>query len=70
MTDNQHCYVCGTLCWPGKGLTDNEGRRHIVCPSPEKLERMRNSALKMRSARPAKAKTREIDKEDQDANSN
>ncbi len=57
MTDNQTCYVCETACRPGAGITDNGGRRHIVCPSPEKIARMRSSVSRINAGRRRESRT-------------
>lgn len=43
MADNQTCYVCNRPCRPGRGLTDNGGRRHIECPVPDPMATKRRS---------------------------
>ena len=57
MNDNQTCYVCERPCRPGRGITDNGGRRHITCPvsSPAQLAQRQLALAKARSRRQSAA---------------
>ena len=56
-TDNQTCAACGQPCRPGAGITENDKRRHIVCPDPQNIAQRQLAMAKARSARWDSART-------------